>query len=138
MSFYQTVSNWLFGEYKVRGTQLSDSSILQHVVLVDTTGAYVAAGTSAASAVHAEGCKAVTASSTSILAAYSSRARCWVKNAGTADVYISASATATYNADPTLASPILEPGEEETFIGYTGQISGITASGTVNVRYREW
>lgn len=38
MSFFQTVSNWLSGDYKVRGTQVSDNSIIQHVRVDIGTG----------------------------------------------------------------------------------------------------
>lgn len=44
MSWVQDVSNWLLGEYRVRTTKLTDSSLIQHVRLTDDTGAYVAAG----------------------------------------------------------------------------------------------
>lgn len=44
MSFLQTVSNWLLGDYKVRTTKLSDNSLVQHVRLTDDDGAYVSGG----------------------------------------------------------------------------------------------
>lgn len=38
MAFLQNVSNWLLGQYQVRTTKAADNGLIQHILLVDSSG----------------------------------------------------------------------------------------------------
>jgi len=80
-----------------------------------------------ATAINGGGTVAVGATSTTILAANSARVSYYVENTGTAAVYV-------YLGTPATTSKLtLSPGDFICGDDYTGIITGITASGSVNV-----
>lgn len=136
MSFIQSVSNWLLGDYRVSTTKLSDGSLVQHIRLTDDSGAYVSpSGTTAATTgTHAN--VAGSASNVTLIAANSSRKNAIIFNDSSAPLYVKFGATAS-NTDFALKLFPNETWEMGANL-YTGIIDGIWDSATGNARVTEW
>lgn len=135
MSFLQTVSNWIIGDYRVRTTKASDNGLIQHVRLTDDSGGYVSPSGATFPATATVSSVSGAASSTTILASNSGRYGGSVYNDSSALLYLLYGAGV---ASSTNFTTVLFPNSyHEINSGYTGQLNGIWASATGAARVTE-
>lgn len=122
MSFLQEVSNWLLGSYKVRTSQLTDKSLIQHVTLVDQSGNSALSGQ--VSTTTNEGTGNVTTGSAQLLGVNTSRLGGYISNLSDTVIYVSFGGTASATKTPITPGSFIPLGMLGV-VCYTGAITGI-------------